>query len=252
MKIKQQKRKNIIVYILLIIIWIVFNIIFFKINTSSEKINNTSEDVGTVEQNLEVSNAILYNSGSIDDLKDKYKFTGNSDLYEIDTDDDGRKIINIKGSINYKVAFAGLILNQKPNMEDIDVIFNENHPTKNGMWINKKDRESILEYLNNTDKFYSKYSIDNDGYLKINEKVRQTDLDKKLEEIINGSEQYVVSISELCYMVDSVTGEIIDNPYNDLDKYQEYEYFEDDNKKIFFIKQSYILPDIINLINSID
>lgn len=249
MEMKQQKKRNIIVYILLIIICIAFNIIFLKINTSSEKINNTSEDVGTLEQNLEVSNEILYNSNSIDDLKDKYKFTGNSDLYEIDTDDDGRKVINIKGSINYKVAFAGLILNQKPNMEDIDAIFNENHPTKNGMWINKKDRESILEYLNNTDKFYSKYSIDNDGYLKINEKVRQTDLDKKLEEIINGSEQYVVSISELCYMVDSVTGEIIDNPYNDLDKYQKYEYFVDNNKKIFFITEREVLTNIITLIN---
>lgn len=249
MEMKQQKKRNIIVYILLIIICIAFNIIFLKINTSSEKINNTSEDVGTLEQNLEVSNEILYNSNSIDDLKDKYKFTGNSDLYEIDADNDGRKVINIKGSINYKVAFAGLILNQKPNMEDIDVIFNENHPTKNGMWINKKDRESILEYLNNTDKFYSKYSIDNDGYLKINEKVRQTDLDKKLEEIINGSEQYVVSISELCYMVDSVTGEIIDNPYNDLDKYQKYEYFVDNNKKIFFITEREVLTNIITLIN---
>lgn len=249
MEMKQQKKRNIIVYILLIIICIAFNIIFLKINTSSEKINNTSEDVGTVEQNLEVSNAILYNSGSIDDLKDKYKFTGNSDLYEVDTDNDGRKVINIKGSINYKVAFAGLILNQKPNMKDIDAIFNENHPTKNGMWINKKNRESILEYLNNTDKFYSKYSIDNDGYLKINEKVRQTDLDKRLEEIINGSEQYVVSISELCYMVDSVTGEIIDNPYNDLDKYQKYEYFVDNNKKIFFITEREVLTNIITLIN---
>ena len=36
-------------------------------------------------------------------------------------------------------------------------------------------------------------------------------------------------------MVDSVTGEIVDNPYVYIDKEQTYEYFEDENKIIVFI-----------------
>ena len=39
-------------------------------------------------------------------------------------------------------------------------------------------------------------------------------------------------------MVDPVTGEIIENAYNDLEKYQTYEYFSDENRMIVFITEN--------------
>ena len=39
-------------------------------------------------------------------------------------------------------------------------------------------------------------------------------------------------------MVDPVTGEIIDNPYNQLEPYQTYEYFEDEERMIIFITEN--------------
>ena len=39
-------------------------------------------------------------------------------------------------------------------------------------------------------------------------------------------------------MVDALTGNIVDNPYNELEKYQTYEYFKDENKMITFITEN--------------
>ena len=39
-------------------------------------------------------------------------------------------------------------------------------------------------------------------------------------------------------MVDVVTGEIVENRYNDLEEYQTYEYFQDGDKIIIFISEN--------------
>ena len=45
-------------------------------------------------------------------------------------------------------------------------------------------------------------------------------------------------LSSVCYIVDEVTGEILDYNFENMDKYQTYEYFEDDEKCIVFINQN--------------
>jgi len=108
----------------------------------------------------------------------------------------------------------------------------------------------------NSKKFNSRYSIDNNGYLKIDEKNKQNDLDKKIEKTIKGDKQYILDISSICYIVDDVTGEIMDYNFENLDRYQTYECFEDNNKIIVFISQNTkgiytneeIIESVINLL----
>lgn len=183
--------------------------------------------------------SIMYNdNATLEELKEEYKITGESELFEVQTENDGRKVLNIKPSINYKVAFCGMIKNMKPKMEELDKIFENNYPTKKGIWIKEIDREKILNYLNNNQFLHSKYKIDEEGYLNILEKNNQTDIDKKIQKLIMGDKQYIFSISSKCYMVDSVTGEIVENPYNELEKYQTYEYFKDEERMIIFITEN--------------
>ena len=80
--------------------------------------------------------------------------------------------------------------------------------------------------------------IDEDGYLKISSKNSQTDYDKSIEKVINGDKQFLLDLSSVCYIVDEVTGEILDYNFENMDKYQIYEYFEDDEKCIVFINQN--------------
>ena len=62
--------------------------------------------------------------------------------------------------------------------------------------------------------------------------------DKKIEEIINGNKLYIIDISSTCYIVDEITGEILDYNFEDMDEYQTYQYFEDGDKKIIFITEN--------------
>ena len=69
-------------------------------------------------------------------------------------------------------------------------------------------------------------------------KNNQNDNDKKIEKIIKGKKQYILDISSVCYIVDDITGEILDYNFENMDKYQTYEYFEDSNKSIVFITEN--------------
>lgn len=149
-----------------------------------------------------------------------------------------------------------MITGNAPTLNEIDSIFEKNAPTKNGIWIIEKDRNKILNYLNNNDKLDCKYKIE-DGYLKISDDAKSSSLDKKIRKIIDGNKQIILDISSVYYMVDTVTGDIVDNPYNELSKSQTYEYVQDENKMIIFVTENAekiltendIFDSIINLLN---
>ena len=149
-----------------------------------------------------------------------------------------------------------MITGNAPTLNEIDSIFEKNAPTKNGIWIIEKDRNKILNYLNNNDKLDFKYKIE-DGYLKISDDSKSSSLDKKIRKIIDGNKQIILDISSVYYMVDTVTGDIVDNPYNELSKSQTYEYVQDENKMIIFVTENAekiltendIFDSIINLLD---
>ena len=161
---------------------------------------------------------------------------GESDLYEVQDGDNNAKIATIKNSIKYKVAFAGMIKGSKPEKEELDNLLNNNQPLEKGIWIYEKDRAEFLKYLSSV--ALSKYSIDKNGYLKIEEESNQNDYDKKIKNAINSKKIYSITISSKCYIVDEITGEIQDYSFEDMDEYQTYEYFEDGEKMLICITEN--------------
>lgn len=146
--------------------------------------------------------------------------------------------MTVKANVKYKVAFAGMVKKTIPSFEELDKILEQKSPQYSGIWIEQDSRNKILKLFNNSEKNNSKYSINSEGYLEIIEKNSQTDYDKMIENAIKGKEQYILDISSVCYIVDDVTGEILDCNFENIDKYQTYEYFEDGDKKIIFINQN--------------
>ena len=148
-----------------------------------------------------------------------------------------------------------MIKNAKPEFNELEEIFEEKFPKENGIWIEENSRNSFLDLLRNNENINSEYYINEKGYLKIKNKNSQTDADNKIENSINGSKQYIIDISSVCYIIDDVTGEILDYNFENLDKYQTYEYFEDDNKMLVFISENKhdklnkndIIQSVINL-----
>ena len=110
-------------------------------------------------------NSLMYNNtATVDDLKEEYGMSGNDDLYDVQTEYDGRQVLKVKATENFKVAFAGLVNGTKNSIENSSEIFENEYPTENGIWIEKNSREKVLKMLKEVTK--AAYEIDSNGYLK--------------------------------------------------------------------------------------
>ena len=207
-----------------------------KSDDNKENIENTEN----VEKEIQITTSTQEESQISDEEKteiiEETGKQGDSDLYEIQEGEDNIKIATIKSSVKYKVAFAGMIKNKVPEKEELDDILEKNHPKYAGIWIKSESQSEFLKYISSVTK--SEYEINENGYLKIKNKKNQNDYDKKIEKIINGNKLYIIDISSTCYIVDEITGEILDYNFEDMDEYQTYQYFEDGDKKIIFITEN--------------
>lgn len=217
---KTRKISKIGVVILIIIILISLFMMVFIIKQQEQKTNIlNNEYIYKINENIEVNNTLINN------LKENYGITGNTDIYEVREEIDGSDVLTVKAGIKYKVAFAGMIKSSKPELSELEQILQE-HPTKTGIWIEKDSRNKIITFLKDNKNINSRYDIDEEGYLKIQEKNNQTEYDKNIEKYINSERTYLLNISSLCYIVDDITGEILDYSFEKMYKYQIYEYFK--------------------------
>lgn len=222
--------KKKIIRILSIIIAIVMVIIITIIINKK----NGKEDTFKKENAKFKEQSIMYDqNASLEDLKKEYKVTGDDDLYEIQTEYDGRKVLQVKEDINYKVAFTGMIKGMQPKFDEIENIYNDNYLKKDGIWVEKNSQKQILNFLNKS--LQSQYNIDSDGYLYVEEKKEQNENDQKIEKLLNSHKKILLSISDEYYMVDNVTGNIVLNPWKDFDEYQIYDYVANKDDIILFL-----------------
>ena len=223
-------KKTIKILIILILVIIAVIITGYKAYK-----NNKKTDLENQYKELK-EESIMYNTNAqVEDLKKEYNYSGDSNLYEIETEYDGRKVLAIKPSENYKVAFAGLIKRAKPEKDEVSEIFEKEYPTENGIWIEEKSRDKILQYLNSN--LSSKYEINKSGYLK-NLDEKDTEKDKQLIDLINGDKQYILAIQGTIYYIDPLTADIIDDIYEQMDEHQTYSYFENENNMIIYITEN--------------
>lgn len=258
-----KKNKKITLVTVLVILAIVIILAIINLNNNKEKKTDTetnTDENTTIEYVNDIytetnKNEIEYQENTtVEDLKTQTGVTANNEIFEIEEEYDGRKVLTVKPSLKYKVAFTGMVKDKIPQMNEIDKITEENLPQYTGIWIENNSRNKILQLFNgkNTN---SKYYIDEQGYLKISQKNNQNENDKKIESAINSDKQYILDISSVCYIIDNVTGEVLDYNFEKMDKYQTYEYFKDNNRTIIFISENSnnqltekeILESVINL-----
>lgn len=159
-------------------------------------------------------------------------YTADTDMYEIATEYDGREVVIIKPNIQYQVALAGAIKKDLPKFSELDEILT-NGPNTNGIWIERSSREKFLKILKEITE--CNYTINEDGFLVQEENEKNNKYDKKIKQMIEKEKQYIFDISSICYIVDEVTGDIQEYPFEEMDPYQPFEYFESENKTLFVI-----------------
>lgn len=246
------KNRKIIIGVILVIVICLIVVGIILIRNNKNETNNENNFVNDYS-NIDKENEISYqNDVSVGELKNETGLTGDDSLYQIDTEFDGRKILNIKADIQYKVALAGVLQNSMPEYDNIDNIIEEAALTKTGIWIEKNSREKFINLLENITE--SQYEVSEDGFLNVVNKEKQNEYDKKIEEIINGENQYLIQITDKYYELDTVTGEVTEYPYQRLDSYQTYDVVESENNRIYFLNTNDqnklsnedIIKDVIN------
>ena len=219
-------KKNILIVLLLaIVVVIVIGLIF------NNKKENSDQNIlqNEIKSDEFMNRIVSTDSNEINAIKNEINATGQTDIYQIEEEYDGRKIIQVKPDVQYQVALAGIIKNGIPAEDEINTIL-EQAPNSSGMWISESSREKYMELLNSNN--IVDFEITNEGYLKCNKQENLTEQEEKLKDMAESDKLYVIDVSGKTYQRDYISGEVIEYPFEEMDPYQVLEPYEIENSII--------------------
>ena len=219
-------KKNILIVLLLaIVVVIVIGLIF------NNKKENSDQNIlqNEIKSDEFMNRIVSTDSNEINAIKNEINATGQTDIYQIEEEYDGRKIIQVKPDVQYQVALAGIIKNGIPAEDEINTIL-EQAPNSSGMWISESSREKFMELLNSNN--IVDFEITNEGYLKCNKQENLTEQEEKLKDMAESDKLYVIDVSGKTYQRDYISGEVIEYPFEGMDPYQVLEPYEIENSII--------------------
>ena len=227
--------KKYIKYVIVIAVIILIAIAIYFFNRKNETEESQIIEY-TPQEGVEIDkNQVAYQENvTVDELKADVGATGDNSIYDVTSEYDGRKILTIKPEVQFNVVLAGIIENQMPEERPENLRqYDEDFQDKTGIWIAGNSQEAFLELLNNTTQ--NTYSINSDGYLVCENATNGNEIDEKIQNVLNGEDLYIISMTGTCYVADEVSGEIVEYPFEQMDPYQTCEYYEKDNKKLFVV-----------------
>lgn len=249
-KIKNKKQKCIIISIIITILMIMGIIIFLnknKLNKSEEtelnivknentineakKEQNNNLNENELEEQEEIQKYENTNKNEIEKIKNEINATANSEIYYVEEEYDGRKILQIKPEVQYDIDLASILKNGKPNENEIKELIAKK-PKNTGIWISDQSKEKFTKLLK--DNNISNFEISEDGYLNIEENSNNENT-KKLYNMTKSNKLYIINITKIAYERDYITGEIIEYPFEDMDPMQEIQSYEKNNNIILNI-----------------
>ena len=232
-----QKKYYIIIIVLVIVI--IGIIIFANLKEEKEDIenivNNEVENISNLNQN-EIQNmieeiAVNEDLEEIKKMQSQINSTANPNIYKIEEEYDGRKILQIKPEVQYEVDLAGVLKNGMPLENEISELLKKS-PTNSGIWISEQSRQKFLKLLENNN--ISNFYISDDGYLQSREST-ENQIAIKLNNMINSDNLYIINMTGIAYERDYISGEITEYPFEDMDPYQIIQHYTTENKIILEI-----------------
>ena len=152
-------KKSLIICIIVVLI-IILAIFIIKLNNlgKDDKKNNDIENTALVEiknneENVNAnfidnSSSYQYTTEEVEKIKKEINATANTDIYRIEEEPGGRKILQIKPEIQFNVDLAGIIKNGEPEENELNEILKK-IPNTTGIWISNQSRETFLGLLKN-------------------------------------------------------------------------------------------------------
>lgn len=247
-------KKSYYIILSIIIILIIGLVIFFSTRNNEESqpnnmISNSNTDMNKTQQENSDNNTTPENAKEIESMKNEINATGTTDIYQIEEEYDGRKILQVKPNIQFDVDLAGIIKKSKPEENELSDLLRQ-APTKNGVWVSEQSRERFSELLRNNN--IENFTISDEGYLQINNS--NSELTRKIENMTKSDKLYIINMTGIGYQRDYISGEIVEYPFEEMDPYQILEPYQKENKvileittnKIKKLSESEILDTITN------
>lgn len=203
-------------------------IIFGNIGNQNNAISNLENASNQIEEIIPENRIVEVSPEELENMKKEIKAKGNDDIYYVDEEKDGRKILQIKENVQYEVDLAGIIKNALPKEEELNNLL-EKAPKYSGIWISKQSRESFSKLLKNNG--ITNFSIDDDGYLKIEDNENGL-YSNELRKMQKSNKLYIINMTGVAYERDYISGEITEYPFEDMDPTQELESYKNDNALI--------------------
>ena len=169
-----------------------------------------------------------YDANIINEVKKEINATADTEMYQIEEEYDGRKILQIRPNIQFETVLAGIIKQGQPTEEEIPNLL-EKKPTQNGIWIAEQAREQFINQLKENQ--INNYTINEEGYLKNTEKEEKGEEEEKiLNKAINANKLYIIDIAGTAYIRDEFTGEIVEYPFEKMDPYQVIDTYQNEDQ----------------------
>lgn len=229
------KKRNYIIIGMIILVVVIGIVIYLFVRKDKKVLDNS-------EQNNTVDNTITNNTEDdivteeeieeIENIKNEINATGNNDIYQVEEEYDGRKILQVKPDVQFDVDLAGIIKSSIPKESEITGLLRQ-APNNNGIWISEQSRESFSNLLRNNN--IDNFTISEDGYLQIDSNLENSDVINKLMNMINSDKLYIINMTGIAYERDYISGEIVEYPFEDMDPYQIIESYQKENKIILEI-----------------
>lgn len=223
-----KNKRYIIITIILILIILIIGIMVFKKNEGN---SNDMENVSYMDRENDNDNNIsVEDVEKVEKIKNEINATGNTDIYYIDEEYDGREILQVKADVQFDVDLAGIIKNAQPEEYELNDLI-ARMPKNNGVWISKQSIERFSTLLKNNG--IDNFSILEEGYLQIDSS--SNELARKINNMINSNKLYIINMTGISYERDYISGEITEYPFEDMDPYQIVNPYQNDNKVILEI-----------------
>ena len=228
-----KKKIFISVIAIFILIGFILAIIFNSSNKGDWDVSNQQKDNNEIIENQAGQSE---RNDEIERIKETINAKGKTDIYQIETEHDGRKIIQIKPEVQFDVDLAGILKDGKPEEDEIKKLL-EKRPIGKGIWIS----EQFIKILknNNLDNFI----VNNDGFLKIKDENISNGIAKELINMIESERRYIINIKGKSYERDYISGEIVEYPFEEMDPQQVVEIYEKDKDIILELTQNKKITD---------
>lgn len=227
-------KKRVIISLIILVLITIILIIATKILKLKNKKEDVVQPINYEEENNN-QNETENDKEKINKMITEQGFKADENIYEIGKEYDGREVVIVKSGIQYKVALAGALKKSIPEFNEVNELLSK-APTHTGIWIEENSREKFLNIIKNITN--ANYTINESGYLIQTENWKMNKYDKKIQKMLSEEKLYVFDICSKTYLVDDVTGEIQEYPFEEMDPYSGYEYFESDNKEMFIMSEN--------------